>query len=587
MPYLKYLWTLTDGFHLTTILRTLLGILRVALTLTIIWLSKTIIDCATGRIPAPTSVLIGYFAAIIISMLAEMFIAQWVRYIESRANIKMNNTINRRLFNVLLTLPLVNGRQGFHSGDMLNRLTLDVTTVSSFALSKLPTMIVMIVQIVSSFIFLASLSPWLALVPVIIMPVCLIAGKLYFRRQRTLTAEIRREESNAHVAIQEGLRHRMLIRTLECIDEIDRRLNTVLLRLDAANKEQTLLSRTSGSIIRLGFILGYLTAFGWSIFSLRAGLITFGTMTAFIQLVNRIQNPIAGLSGYLPAFISTSVALDRLREIDYPLPPKNDSPKCVPLQNPGVRISNLTFRYDSDPTDLISSFTHDFRPGSRTMIIGPTGAGKTTLIKLLLGILTPQKGSIEIYDATDPNPTPSPKDNPTSSPKDNQPTSPKDNQSSSPKDNQTTSPKETQSVKDPALCNFVYVPQGNSLLQGTIRDNLLLAAPEATGQQIAEALYTAAAEFVYDLPEGLDTSCDESGAGLSEGQAQRIAIARALLRPGRILLLDEFNSALDPDTAATLMQRLTARAPQATIIIIAHHRSPIAPYCDTILPLPK
>lgn len=555
MPYLKYLWTLTDGFHLTTILRTLLGILRVALTLTIIWLSKTIIDCATGRIPAPTSVLIGYFAAIIISMLAEMFIAQWVRYIESRANIKMNNTINRRLFNVLLTLPLVNGRQGFHSGDMLNRLTLDVTTVSSFALSKLPTMIVMIVQIVASFIFLASLSPWLALVPVIVMPICLIAGKLYFRRQRALTAEIRREESNAHVAIQEGLRHRMLIRTLECIDEIDRRLNTVLLRLDSANKEQTLLSRTSGSIIRLGFILGYLTAFGWSIFSLRAGLITFGTMTAFIQLVNRIQNPIAGLSGYLPAFISTSVALDRLREIDHPLPPKNDSPKCVPLQNPGVRISNLTFRYDSDPSDLISSFTHDFRPGSRTMIIGPTGAGKTTLIKLLLGILTPQKGSIEIYDANDSNPTPS--------------------------------PKETQSVKDPALCNFVYVPQGNSLLQGTIRDNLLLAAPEATGQQIAEALYTAAAEFVYDLPEGLDTSCDESGAGLSEGQAQRIAIARALLRPGRLLLLDEFNSALDPDTAATLMQRLTARAPQATIIIIAHHRSPIAPYCDTILPLPK
>ena len=555
MPYLKYLWTLTDGFHLTTILRTLLGILRVALTLTIIWLSKTIIDCATGRIPAPTSVLIGYFAAIIISMLAEMFIAQWVRYIESRANIKMNNTINRRLFNVLLTLPLVNGRQGFHSGDMLNRLTLDVTTVSSFALSKLPTMIVMIVQIVASFIFLASLSPWLALVPVIVMPICLIAGKLYFRRQRALTAEIRREESNAHVAIQEGLRHRMLIRTLECIDEIDRRLNTVLLRLDSANKEQTLLSRTSGSIIRLGFILGYLTAFGWSIFSLRAGLITFGTMTAFIQLVNRIQNPIAGLSGYLPAFISTSVALDRLREIDHPLPPKNDSPKCVPLQNPGVRISNLTFRYDSDPSDLISSFTHDFRPGSRTMIIGPTGAGTTTLIKLLLGILTPQKGSIEIYDANDSNPTPS--------------------------------PKETQSVKDPALCNFVYVPQGNSLLQGTIRDNLLLAAPEATGQQIAEALYTAAAEFVYDLPEGLDTSCDESGAGLSEGQAQRIAIARALLRPGRILLLDEFNSALDPDTAATLMQRLTARAPQATIIIIAHHRSPIAPYCDTILPLPK
>ena len=176
------------------------------------------------------------------------------------------------------------------------------------------------------------------------------------------------------------------------------------------------------------------------------------------------------------------------------------------------------------------------------MIAGATGAGKTTLIKLLLGLLTPDSGSIEIYDDD-----------------------------------------VRLKVSPQTISNFVYVPQGNTLLHGTIRENLLLAAPDATDEQLREALHTAAADFVFELPEGLDTSCDEAGAGISEGQAQRIAIARALLRPGSILVLDEFNSALDVDTAETLMKRLTANRPDATILIIAHHRTAVAPYCDAVL----
>ena len=176
------------------------------------------------------------------------------------------------------------------------------------------------------------------------------------------------------------------------------------------------------------------------------------------------------------------------------------------------------------------------------MIAGATGAGKTTLIKLLLGLLTPDSGSIEIYDDD-----------------------------------------VHLKVSPQTISNFVYVPQGNTLLHGTIRENLLLAAPDATDEQLREALHTAAADFVFELPEGLDTSCDEAGAGISEGQAQRIAIARALLRPGSILVLDEFNSALDVDTAETLMKRLTANRPDATILIIAHHRTAVAPYCDAVL----
>lgn len=544
-PYIRYLWRITEGFHHTVVFRTLLGVVRVGFMLAFIWLSKTAIDCATGRVAVSTATLVLWFALMVVCLLVDVLLSQWVRYMESRASLLMTNRVNRRLFNVLMAMPLVNGQQGFHSGDMLNRLTLDVRTVTSFALSQLPSMVVLMIQLVASFAFLAWLNPYLALAPVVIMPVCVLGGKLYFRRQRRLAAEIREGESDMHVSIQEGLKHRIVLQSLECIDTMDHRLGSIQHRLDTTNREQTRLSAVSGGMVRLGFILGYLTAFGWSIFSLKAGIITFGTMTAFIQLVNRIQNPIAGIAGYIPSFVSTSVAIDRLREIDIPLSDDERSQECHVLPRAGIRVNDLSFRYESDASNVLSRFSHDFRPGSRTMIVGSTGAGKTTLIKLLLGLLKPDDGTVEIYSDGG----------------------------------------ERREVSSSTLCNFVYVPQGNSLLHGSIRDNLLLAAPGATQEQLGEALHTAAADFVFDLPLGLETSCDEAGGGLSEGQAQRIAIARALLRPGSILLLDEFNSALDTATAATLMERLSRSCSDSTIIIIAHHRSAIAPYCDAILPI--
>ena len=540
--YVRYLWRITEGFHRAVILRSVLGVIRVGFMLSFVWLSKTAIDCATGRIPAGTGELVLWFALMVGCLLSNVAITQTVNYMETRASVRMNNRLNLRLFNELMALPLVHGQQGFHSGDMLDRLTVDVRTVTRFALSQLPSMAVMGVQLAASFLFLAWLNPYLALAPVIIMPLCLLAGKMYFRRNRRLTAEMRESESDMHVSIQEGLKHRIVLKSLECDEELNHRLGFIQQKLDSTNKEQAKLSIIGATTARIGFILGYLTAFGWGIFSLKSGAITFGTMTAFIQLVSRIQNPIAGISGYLPSFVATSVAIDRLREIDLRMPGSGEAREGKMLQRAGVRVSNLSFGYESDGNDVLSHFSHDFRPGSRTMIVGSTGAGKTTLIKLLLGLLSPGAGSIEIYAEG-----------------------------------------ERQQVSSATLCNFVYVPQGNSLLHGTIRDNLLLAAPHSSDGRLYEALHTAAADFVKELPQGLDTSCDEAGGGLSEGQAQRIAIARALLRPGSILLLDEFNSALDTSTAATLMQRLSDSCPDSTIIIIAHHQSAIAPYCDEVL----
>lgn len=536
------MWRLSEGFHRAAVLRTLLGVVRVGVVLTFIWLSKTAIDCATGKPLTSEVSLTGWFAMMVVCILTDMVLAQSVKFIETRTILRMNNGINRRLYNVLMRMPLVNGRQGFHSGDMLNRLTVDAKDVATFALSELPTVVVLMVQLLGAFVFLSWLNPYLALAPVVVMPICILGSKLYFRRQRRLTAELRQAESDMQISIQEGLKHRIVLKSLECMEELDNRLRTILDVLDVTNREQARLSAASGSMVRLGFIIGYLTAFGWSIFSLKAGIISFGTMTAFIQLVSRIQQPIAGLASYLPTFITVSVGLDRLREIDVELQHDDRVGRCDITPHAGVRVTNLSFKYESDSSEVLSGFSHDFVPGSRTMIVGQTGAGKTTLIKLLLGLLKPDSGSVELYGGG-----------------------------------------ECRTVTASTLCNFVYVPQGNSLMHGSIRDNLLLAKPLATDKELAEALHTAVADFVWELPQGLDTSCDEAGGGISEGQAQRIAIARALLRPGKILVLDEFNSSLDVDTAATLMRRISEKCADSTIIIIAHHRSAITPYCDTVL----
>ncbi len=539
---MHYVWCLIRGYRLIIAVRTLLGIGKVATILSFVWLSKTAIDCATGRIPSSTRTLIMWFSLMVTCMVVDLILTQSVKHIEQRVSVRMNNSLSRRLFHILLLQGGARGKTRFHSGDMLNRLTVDLRTVTSFIVTQLPAMVVLFVQLVASFAFLASFSPYLALIPIVIMPVCVVVGKLCFRRQRTLTAEIRQYDSEIHITLQEGLRHRIVIITLQCLNEVDRRLGSLQQLLDGANRSQTSLSVTSSAITRLGVMTGFLCAFGWGLFSLKAGIITFGTMTAFLQLINRIQNPIAGLAGYVPAFISTSVAVDRLREIDLPAGRKSKRKPAPPLPRAGVRISNMSFRYDADGPAIFTGFNHDFLPGSRTMIVGSTGAGKTTLIRLLLGILTPDSGSIEVYGEGCSYP-----------------------------------------VSRSVMNNFIYVPQGNTLLHGTIRDNMLLAAPEATDQQIWEALHTAAADFVSELPQGLDTPCDEDGGGLSEGQAQRIGIARALLRPGAILVLDEFNSALDTDTASLLMERLTATHPDSTVIIIAHHKSTVEPYCDTVL----
>ena len=207
----------------------------------------------------------------------------------------------------------------------------------------------------------------------------------------------------------------------------------------------------------------------------------------------------------------------------------------------GVRLSDVSFQYDDGEEEVITHLTEDFPPGSLTAILGETGAGKTTLVRLILALVRPTAGSVTLYDGM----------------------------------------REVE-VSPQTRGNLVYVPQGNTLFSGTIRDNLLLGRPDATDEELWEVLRIACAEFVLSLPEGLDTACGEQGGGLSEGQAQRIAIARSLLRPGSVLLLDEATSALDPETERRMLERLTDARDGRTVIFVTH-RTAVLEYCERVL----
>ena len=290
------------------------------------------------------------------------------------------------------------------------------------------------------------------------------------------------------------------------------------------------------------FGLGYLLAFVWGGLQLRSGAITFGIMTSFLQLVGQIQHPVMQLLNLVPQVIHSTASIDRLHELET-LATGPDTSTLHPNLS-GIRFDNVSFRYAGGDRQILSDFTHVFLPGTKTALMGETGIGKTTLFRLMLGFISPDIGSITLY-GTDGS----------------------------------TMPVGAQTRPD-----FVFVPQGNTLMSGTIRFNLQVARPEASDQELLEALHTACADFVQELPDGLDTQLGERGSGLSEGQAQRIAIARGLLRPGSILLLDEISSSLDPETETELYRRLFQTYPGKTMIFITH-RTAVTTLCDSTLTL--
>ena len=545
MKYLKWFGRAVRPYRGSIAAMMACHVLLAACSIGFVYVSKMLVDVAVALLGGhAVGRGLAYWAIAMVGIvLLRIFLNAVRSFLQTRTEIRLKNRLRSRLFHILLHLENDGGARQ-HSGDVINRLQEDVRVVSSAFAVSLPNLLGTLLQFLAAFVFLVVLDARLALVIVVVVPAGLIIGKYITGRIRTLTLDIRNSDSKVQSHLQESLQHLTLLQSLEYTDTSSAELSGLQNTLYDNEIRRTKFSIVARMFIGFAFQAGHAIAFLWGVYGISTGSVTYGMMTAFLQLVGQIQRPLVDMSSQIPSIIHATASIDRLIELEN-LPMEDSGESVIMDGMAGICLENVSFAYPDSDRDILHDFTFDFEPGSRTAIVGPTGVGKSTLIRLLLSLLRPRSGTISLYTGA--------------------------------------SGKESCVAVSPSTRgNLVYVPQGNTLFSGTIRENLLMGNPSATEEQLRDALSTAAADFVFSLPSGIDTQCFESGAGLSEGQAQRIAIARALLRPGSILLLDEFSSALDAGTETLLLERLTTRLPSHTMIFITH-RDKIIDYCDNVL----
>ena len=531
-------------------MRIVIGLGRVALGLLMVWFSKKFIDVTihTGT----SQDIIWMICNLVAIVTGGVILRQVYYYMTVKANTYQSNQIRLRLFSQLFSTQLFN-QQVLHSGDVTSRMAKDIEVVSNTTTTSLPEMVVTGFQLLGAFLLLYSMDQTLAWMILLITPLAVVFGKFISNKLRQMTLKIRHDESRIQIQIQEGMELNAVLRSLNSEEWVTGRLDTMQNQLKDhlmhRAKFTSLMRFTFGSV----FGLGYLLAFIWGGLQLKNGLITFGVMTSFLQLVGQIQQPILQLLNTFTQVMHATASIDRLQELESQATTNSASNALKPNTSfdlelssdhrMGIIADDISFQYASGDRMILNHFSHTFKPCSKTALMGATGIGKTTLFRLLLALIEPQEGYISLFNSKGKVP-----------------------------------------VSEQTRDHFVYVPQGNTLLSGTLRFNMQLAKPDATDEEIYEVLHTAAADFVLEMPEGIDTELGERGSGLSEGQAQRIAIARGLLRPGSILLLDEISASLDEQTELLLYKRLFAKYPEKTMIFITH-RTTISQMCDEVIQL--
>ena len=540
MTYVLWILRNMAGIRWNTLIRIVVGITQVMLGLVMIWFSKQFID-VTIRTGTDEDVL-NMVALLITLVVTAILLRQLYYYMSTKANTYQSNSIRLRVFSSLFRRQMYEDQ--LHSGDVTSRLSKDIDTVADVTTSLLPQFIVTGVQLTGAFILMYSMDARLALALLLVTPFVVAFGKLFAHRLRDMTLDIRQQESTIQMQVQEGMEHNAVLRSLGSEQWVTGRLSSMQDQLMGRVLRRTRFTVISRLILAFTFSLGYLLAFIWGGLQLRAGVITFGVMTSFLQLVGQIQHPILNMLNMMPQFFYAMASIDRLEEL-------TGSPQQEPALTDekitghvGVCINDVSFTYASGDREVLHHFSHDFLPGTKTAIMGATGIGKTTLFRLMLAFIKPNSGEIALFGAD----------------------------------------KQQHTVDEQTRQHFVFVPQGNTLMSGSVRYNLQLARPEATDDELREVLHVAMADFVYGLPKGIDTLLGERGIGLSEGQAQRIAIARGLLRPGSILLLDEISSSLDEQTEHELFRRLFDYCHDKTMIFITH-RPAVSQLCDAVIRL--
>ena len=461
-----------------------------------------------------------------------------LRHLRERLRADLERDWKRQLLHGLLHGDYA-AVSAYHSGELLNRLNNDVARVDDGVLNILPNAAAMVTRLVAAVVVLGTLDGRFTLVVVALGMVVLLCTAFVRRKLTELNKKVSQHDGKVSGFLQEIMEKLLMVQTMDVSSEVERRADVLLTdryQMQRKRKNISLLTNTGISLMSYG--AGFL-ALCWCSLQLLQGNMSFGSLTAVTQLVGQLQAPIVNLSGVLPQYVSLIASAERLMELDeIQGEPAHmaQQPDKVYARMDGICAQDLRFSYDRDC--VLDDAMFELPKGEFAVITGPSGIGKSTLLKLLLGVYGPENGQLYLRCG-----------------------------------------EEEMHLDRSTRRLFAYVPQGNLLLSGTLRENLTIVKPSASEEEIQMAVHVSAMdEFLQQLPAGLDTVLGENAAGLSEGQAQRLAIARAVLGGAPVLLLDECTSALDAETESLVLQRLRA-LPDRTCIAVTHRPAALE-MCD-------
>lgn len=534
----EYIWLSRYSLHYKkeVLWYIFVGFLGTAVSLIGSILSKHIIDAVTGLNTKGILAALVFFTLMQLSQIVFRAISS---RISTKVSIRVNQQITAQVYDKLLATDW-EALSAYHSGDLLTRVAGDVNTISSSVLGWIPELLTRLLQFAGTLGVILYYDPTLALLALLSAPVTLLMSRYVIKMMRHHNQKMRQLASRMTVFNEESFQHIHLIKSFDQTDAYSQKHRKLQQQFMDASMDYNRFSIRKSTIMSLVGTVVALACFSWSIFRLWSGHITYGTMTLFLQLSGSLSGAFSALAGLIPGAIAAATAAGRIMVImDLPQEDRSDAAnarefiKKYSTSHLRVEAKDLFYHYEDNITVLAdSNFTAD--AGQIVTFIGPSGEGKTTLLRLLLGVVRPKGGSLELC-AEDGN-------------------------------------RIDISASTRAL--FAYVPQGNTMFSGTVGENLRLIRPDATDEQLYEALRLACAEdFIRTLPLGLDTPVREQGSGFSEGQLQRLCIARALLSQAPILLLDEATSALDMETERKVLENIMHTKQHHTCIITTHRPS--------------
>ena len=529
--YAQWLWQYSRPYLGKILLVMVFVLLETIASLLMVQISKEIIDHATFG-----NAFVRLMVVYVLLMLGMQAVTVISSLVSTMLTERFSFGIRKQIYEKIIHSHWMDVKK-YHTGDLMTRLTSDAGNVADGIIGTIPSIIQLAVELLLVFLTLFYYSPMLAMFALLVAPVAALSSWWLGKKLRKLQVKVQESEAAYRSFLQESLANLLIVKAFANEDYSTERLTQLREERFHWVYRRTKMGVASSTVMSLAFQTGYIVAFCYGAIQISRKMITYGTMSVFLTLVNRVQAPVMGLAQQIPKVVSILASAGRIMELQQiPLEMKTDTQ--IPSAQVGVEIKDMTFGY-TDET-VLENVNLRIEPGEFVAIIGESGIGKTTLIRIIMSFMSNIRGSVTFFNE-----------------------------------------KGDLERANAATRKFIsYVPQGNTLFSGTVRENIRMGKLDATEEEMYEALKLASGyEFVMGLPKGIDTVIGERGHGLSEGQAQRIAIARAFLRKAPFLILDEATSALDEKTELEVLQGLKELSPRPTCLIITHRKS-ILPYCD-------